>query len=125
MCCKNSAHALMRMVAVDGPWLEKLAPVAKSRAAIGGLDDYYSWLAPHCRQVELWQTTYVHPLEGHDAVIDWFAGSALLPFLDKLDDEESAAFLAQYRRELEMAYLAQDDGKVLLHYPRLFFVAQV
>jgi trans-aconitate 2-methyltransferase len=122
---QDPAHALMRMVAVDGPWIEKLAPIAKSRAAIGGIDDYYAWISPHVRNIDLWQTVYVHPLNGHDEVIDWFAGSALLPFLDKLDDEESAAFLAQYRRELEMAYLQQDDGKVLLHYPRLFFVAQV
>ena len=35
-----------------------------------------------------------------------------------------AAFLAQYRRELEMAYTPQSDGRVLLLYPRLFFVAQ-
>jgi trans-aconitate 2-methyltransferase len=121
---QDPAHALMRMVAVDGPWTEKLAPIAKSRAAIGGIDDYYAWLAPHVRLIELWQTTYIHPLNGHGEVIDWFAGSALLPFLDKLDDGETDAFLAQYRRELEMAYLPQDDGKVLLHYPRLFFVAQ-
>jgi trans-aconitate 2-methyltransferase len=121
---QDPAHALMRMVAVDGPWTEKLAPIAKSRAAIGGIDDYYAWLAPHVRLIELWQTTYIHPLNGHGEVIDWFAGSALLPFLDKLDDGETEAFLAQYRRELEMAYLPQDDGKVLLHYPRLFFVAQ-
>lgn len=122
---QDPAHALMRMVAVDGPWMEKLAPIAKSRAAIGSIDDYYAWLSQHVRAIDLWQTTYVHPLDGHDAVIDWFAGSALLPFLDRLEDAESAAFLAHYRRELEMAYLAQDDGKVLLHYPRLFFVAQV
>ncbi|MCW2314949.1 trans-aconitate 2-methyltransferase [Rhodoblastus acidophilus] len=122
---QDPAHALMRMVAVDGPWMEKLAPVAKSRAAIGSIDDYYAWLSPHVQHVDLWQTVYVHPLNGHDEVIDWFAGSALLPFLDRLGDDESAAFLAHYRRELEMAYLAQDDGKVLLHYPRLFFVAQV
>jgi trans-aconitate 2-methyltransferase len=122
---QDPAHALMRMTAVDGPWMEKLAKVAKSRAAIGGIDDYYAWLAPHARLVELWQTIYVHPLDGHDAVLDWFVGSALRPFLEPLDDGEAEAYLAHYRRELEMAYLPQDDGKVLLHYPRLFFVAQV
>ena len=121
---QDAAHALMRMVAVDGPWAERLAPVAKSRAIIGSLDDYYAWLTPHCRMVEFWQTTYVHPLDGHDAVVDWFVGSALRPFLAKLEPDEAPAFLAHYRRELEMAYTPQADGKVLLLYPRLFFVAQ-
>ncbi|MCI4684571.1 trans-aconitate 2-methyltransferase [Candidatus Rhodoblastus alkanivorans] len=121
---QDAAHALMRMVSVDGPWAERLAPVAKSRAIIGSLDDYYAWLAPHCRMVELWQTIYVHPLDGHDAIVDWFVGSALRPFLAKLERDEAPAFLAHYRRELEMAYTPQADGKVLLLYPRLFFVAQ-
>jgi trans-aconitate 2-methyltransferase len=121
---QDAAHALMRMVAVDGPWAERLAPVAKTRAIIGSLDDYYAWIAPHSRMVDLWQTIYVHPLEGHDAVVDWFVGSALRPFLAKLKEKEIAAFLAQYRRELELAYTPQNDGKVLLLYPRLFFVAQ-
>jgi trans-aconitate 2-methyltransferase len=121
---QDAAHALMRMVAVDGPWAERLAPVAKTRAIIGSLDDYYAWVAPHSRMVDLWQTTYVHPLDGHDSVVDWFVGSALRPFLVKLEVDEIPAFLAQYRRELELAYAPQNDGKVLLHYPRLFFVAQ-
>jgi len=37
---------------------------------------------------------------------------------------ERPAFLDKYRQELEMAYLPQSDGKVLLFYPRLFLVAQ-
>ena len=115
---------LMRMVAVDGPWAEKLAPVAKSRAIIGTLDDYYAWASPRARMIDLWQTTYVHPLDGIDAIVDWFSGSALRPFLDKLDVSERPAFLDKYRQELEMAYLPQSDGKVLLFYPRLFLVAQ-
>jgi trans-aconitate 2-methyltransferase len=121
---QDAAHALMRMVAVDGPWADRLARVAKTRAIIGSLDDYYSWIAPFCQTIDLWQTTYVHPLDGHDAVVDWFVGSALRPFLNELQDDEIRAFLAQYRRELEMAYTPQADGRVLLLYPRLFFVAR-
>jgi trans-aconitate 2-methyltransferase len=120
----DAAHALMRMVAVDGPWSERLAPVAKTRAIIGSLDDYYAWVAPHSRMIDLWQTTYVHPLDGHDEVVDWFVGSPLRPFLAKLKPDEVPVFLAQYRRELELAYTPQSDGKVLMLYPRLFFVAQ-
>lgn len=121
---QDAAHALMRMTAVDGPWAERLAPIAKSRAAIGAINDYYDWLSPHCRMVDIWQTIYVHPLDSHDAVVDWFVGSALRPFLARLEPDETPAFLAHYRRELEMAYTPQADGKVLLLYPRLFFVAQ-
>jgi len=118
------SHALIRMVAADGPWASRLVPVAKTRALISSLDDYYSWLAPITQKFEIWQTTYVHPLDGPDAIVDWFEGSALRPFLELLDAKERGAFLAAYRAELDEAYPTQKDGKVLLLYPRLFFVAQ-
>ena len=118
------SHALIRMVAADGPWASRLVPVAKTRALISSLDDYYSWLAPITQKFEIWQTTYVHPLDGPDAIVDWFEGSALQPFLELLDANERRAFLTAYRAELDEAYPTQKDGKVLLLYPRLFFVAQ-
>jgi len=121
---QDAAHALMRMVAADGPWADRLVPVAKTRAIIGTLDDYYACLTRASSNVELWQTTYVHPLAGADAIVDWFVGSSLRPFLEELRDDEIEPFLTQYKRELEAAYAPQHDGKVLLLYSRLFFVAQ-
>jgi trans-aconitate methyltransferase len=38
------SHALMRMVAADGPWANRLVPIAKTRALIGPLDEYYGRL---------------------------------------------------------------------------------
>jgi trans-aconitate 2-methyltransferase len=121
---QDAAHALMRMVAADGPWADRLVPVAKTRAIIGTLDDYYACLTRASSNVELWQTTYVHPLAGADAIVDWFVGSSLRPFLEELRDDEIEPFLTQYKRELEASYAQQHDGKVLLLYSRLFFVAQ-
>lgn len=43
-------------------------------------------------------------------MIEWFKGSALRPFLAKLNDEEQAAFLERYRT-------------VLLPFPHIFIVA--
>lgn len=116
------SHASMRMVAADGPWADRLVPIAKSRAVIGPVDEYYRLLEPHCRDLDIWQTIYVHPLEGPDGVVEWFEGSGLRPFLDALDESERAAFLARYRNELAKGYPTQSNGKVLLRYPRLFFV---
>ena len=87
------SHALMRMIAADGPWNQRLMPVAKSRAVIAAIQDYYDWLRPVSSRLELWQTTYVHALNGAQGVVDWFAGSGLRPFLDPLDVEERNVFL--------------------------------
>jgi trans-aconitate 2-methyltransferase len=118
------SHALMRMVAADGPWAGKLVPIAKSRAAIGALDEYYKLLTPACSKIDIWQTTYVHPLGGPDEIVEWFEGSGLRPFLQRLAPFEREDFLSRYRAELSAAYPRQPNGKVLLRYPRLFLVAQ-
>jgi trans-aconitate 2-methyltransferase len=118
------SHALIRMVAVDGPWASRLIPIAKTRVVIGALDVYYQLLTPVCSKVDIWQTTYVHPLDGPDDLVAWVEGSPLRPFLEPLSASECEAFLARYRAELSAAYPRQPDGKVLLRYPRLFLVVQ-
>ena len=45
-------------------------------------------------------------------------------FLEPLSPCERETFLSRYRAELSAAYPRQPNGKVLLRYPRLFFVAQ-
>jgi trans-aconitate 2-methyltransferase len=120
---RESSHALMRMVAAEGPWSARLVPIAKTRPLIANFDEYYDWLRPIASSIDVWMTTYVHPLEGPVGITDWFAGSALQPFLERLDDDERCAFLARYRSGLKDAYPAQPDGKTLLAYPRLFIVA--
>ncbi|MFV0279286.1 MAG: trans-aconitate 2-methyltransferase [Rhodoblastus sp.] len=120
---RATAHALMRMIAVDGPWRERLMPVVKSRAIIAEALDYYDWLRPHCTRLELWRTTYLYELDGAQGVVEWFAGSALRPFLNPLSEAERESFLASYRSEIVKEYTPRADGKILLPYPRLFIVA--
>jgi trans-aconitate 2-methyltransferase len=118
------SHAAMRMVAADGPWADRLVPVAKSLTVIGQAEEYYDLFAPLCRSVDIWKTAYIHPLDGPDEVVQWFEGSGLRPFLDLLTAEERVDFLARYRERLAQAYPTQPDGKALLRYPRLFLVLQ-
>jgi trans-aconitate 2-methyltransferase len=120
---QEPSHALMRMVAADGPWADRLVPIAKTRGLIGIYSDYYHWLEPLSRRVEIWQTTYVHPLPGVGAVVDWFRGSGLRPFLNPLDECEREQFIARYMKELAEAYRLEADGSLLFLYPRLFAVA--
>jgi len=119
----ESSHALMRMVAAEGPWSSRLAPIAKTQPLIAGYESYYDWLGPAASRIDIWMTTYVHPLDGPQSIADWFAGSALQPFLERLDDEERCEFLARYRGGLKDAYPVQPDGRTLFAYPRLFIVA--
>jgi len=121
---QEPSHALMRLIAADGPWSNRLVPIAKTRAVIATHTDYYNWLQPHSASLAIWQTTYVHPLANIDAVVDWFRGSALRPFLAPLNPDERAEFLGRYRRELAESYGVETDGRVLFLYPRLFVLAR-
>lgn len=121
---QEPSHALMRLIAADGPWSDRLVPVAKTRAFIATHRDYYGWLRPLSASLEIWQTTYVHPVEGVDAVVEWFRGSALRPFLAPLNEEERAEFLRRYRADLADSYPIEDDGRALFLYPRLFLLAR-
>lgn len=118
------AHRLMRQIAASGPWSVKLANAAAARAPRLPAEWYYALLKPHAAAVDVWRTTYHHVLTGGtDAVVEWFKGSGLRPFLTPLDAEEAKGFLAAYRTALLDAYPPLADGSVLLPFPRLFFVA--
>jgi len=119
------AHRLMRDIAADGPWAGKLAAAAAARPKIGAADRYYELLRSADCTVDVWRTTYYHPLAGAGAVVEWFKGSGLRPFIDPLDDHERAEFLARYRAAVAHAYPATTDGSVLLPFPRLCIVALV
>ncbi|WP_454832634.1 trans-aconitate 2-methyltransferase [Pseudoxanthomonas wuyuanensis] len=115
------AHRIARNVAMQEPWSGKLAHVAHPDRHDAAW--YYALLKPLCARVDVWRTTYFHPLPDHDAIVEWFKGSALRPYLAPLDVEERQAFLAAYRKGIAAAYPLLPDGTALLPFPRLFVVA--
>jgi trans-aconitate 2-methyltransferase len=118
------AHRLMRDTAAQGPWAAKLSSCMQPRFALNDAGWYYRLLRPLTSRVDLWRTTYYHVLAGGAAaVVEWFKGSGLRPFLEPLDESERAAYLARYTAAVAGAYPAQADGSVLLPFPRLFMVA--
>ncbi|WP_296261161.1 MULTISPECIES: trans-aconitate 2-methyltransferase [unclassified Pseudomonas] len=119
---EEPAHRLAREIAASGPWADKIASV-KHPDRHPALY-YFELLRPHCAEVDVWRTTYHHPLSGgHPAVLEWFKGSALRPYLQRLDETEQGAFLDAYLKAISQAYPVLADGSVLLPFPRIFIVA--
>lgn len=115
---------LLRMVAAEGPWAKELIPVAKSRPFDVAIEDLDAFLRPLCRSIEFWQTTYFHRTDGAWDIIESMRETSLAPFLRPLNEEMRRQFLARYADELTQAYPAQPDGKVLLRFSRIFFLAR-
>ncbi|AZF07591.1 trans-aconitate 2-methyltransferase [Pseudomonas sp. R5-89-07] len=115
------AHRLAREVAAEGPWAAKIGAVKHNERHSASY--YYELLSQHCSTVDVWRTTYQHPLADHAAVVEWFKASALRPFLAPLNEGEQAAFLQEYQARITQAYPALANGTVLLPFPRLFIIA--
>lgn len=119
---EEPAHRLAREIATRGPWAKKTGNFQLPERHKANY--YYELLRPHCRTVDVWRTTYFHPLSGGaPAVVEWFKGSALRPYLALLTDTEKSEFLEHYLAAITQAYPALADGTVLLPFPRLFMVA--
>ena len=115
------SHALMREVAASGRWAGKLKGAA--RAPLPPVRTYYETVRPHCRRLDIWHSIYNHPLADAAAVVEWVRSTGLKPFLDPLDADERAGFLAAYAAKIADAYPPLVGGGVLLRFPRLFIVA--
>ena len=117
------ALALMREVAGKGPWASTLAAARAARDDLPKPAAYYDLLRPLCAHLDIWHAVYNHVMAGPQAIVEWFRGSALRPFLSALDDDMRGGFVADYSAQIARAYPARFDGKVLLRFPRLFIVA--
>jgi trans-aconitate 2-methyltransferase len=74
-------------------------------------------------RLDIWETEYLHVLEGDNPVVEWTRGSALKPLLDALQEPDRSAFLAEYSGRIARAYPRQPGGHTLLPFRRLFIVA--
>lgn len=117
-------HRLMREIAMTGPWAAKLGCAAGSRTVLNDAAWYFDVMRPRAARVDLWRTTYYHQLAGGAAaVVEWFKGSGLRPFLQPLAAGEQSAYLERYTAAISRVFPARSDGSVLLPFPRLFMVA--
>ena len=117
------SHRLMGEVANDGPWAMKLKDATGARTERRLANWYFRLLRAHAPHVDVWRTTYFHPLAGARAIVEWLKGTGLRPFLDPLEESEREGFLARYEAAIARAYPPEADGTVLLPFPRLFVVA--
>lgn len=114
------SHRLMREVASQPPFAGR---VSLAEEPVLPLDRYYDLLAPRAASVDLWETEYLHVLEGEDPVLEWVRGTALLPVQQALEADAFAAFVDAYRQRLRQAYPRREDGRTLFPFRRLFMVA--
>lgn len=126
----SAATAVFREIATSPRWAARLTAGVEAvgpRSARSPVRDpiwYLDLLARLGASVNVWETTYLHVLRGEDAVLEWFAGTGLRPYLDALRDDRDAlgAFRSEVAERLRAAYPRRGYGTVL-PFRRIFVVA--
>ena len=119
------SHRLMRETAEESPWRDRLRNILRAEPVMPP-ERYYDLLAPLAEEIEIWETEYLHILDGDTPVLDWVRGTGLRPLLDVLTDpDERAHFIERYQGKLANTYPRRSDGRTLFPFRRLFMVARL
>lgn len=85
---------------------------------------YYDLLAKRCKSLDMWETSYVHVMNSHNDILEMIKSTGMKPYLESMKDENDRHdFGSEVLKEIERAYPAQRDGRVLFPFERLFFIA--
>jgi trans-aconitate 2-methyltransferase len=117
-------HGLMRETAASPKWNRFFRPGEVREWHHHEMEFYYDVLAPNSGRLDLWATEYLHILPDVQAIVEWYRGTGLRPFLNALEsDEDRDRFMADYRHALQPHYPARAAGGVLFPFRRIFLIA--
>jgi len=118
-----TAHRLMRDIAASSAWRKWFPQGAVREWHVHDVAFYYDVLAPHARNVDLWETEYIHVMPDAAAIVEWYKGSGMRPFLDVIQSApDRERFIAEYLERISEAYPQRADGRVLFPFRRLFAI---
>ncbi|WP_433434698.1 trans-aconitate 2-methyltransferase [Nonomuraea sp. CA-141351] len=116
------SHVAIRELCASRAWSDKLSDVVRANPVDDPIE-YLDLLNHGGAQVDAWETTYMHVLQGENPVLDWVSGTALRPMFDRLDPDEQRRFKNDLAKALAEAYPAQSYGTPF-PFRRIFVVVQ-
>jgi trans-aconitate 2-methyltransferase len=117
------SHTLLVDLRRSPRWRDRLAEGADRGAGVERPERYLDALVAAGFDADVWQTTYLHVLQGEDAVLEWTKGTAMRPVFAVLDGSDRDEFVAEYRAAVRAAYPPQPFGTVF-PFRRTFAVAR-
>lgn len=116
------SHTTLRDLADEEPFAELTADVPLPAAHDAAT--YLDALVRLGCEVDAWETTYLHVLDGEDPVFTWISGTAARPMVQGLPEDLRGDFETELKRRLREAYPVGPAG-VVLPFRRVFVVARV
>jgi len=120
----SPAHLIMRDLAASRPWRDHFPADGVREWHVHDLAAYHDMLAPIAAAVDFWQTEYLHVMESAAAIVEWYKGTGLRPFLDALaNDKQRSDFTAEYLERIQRSYPVRKDGRIIFPFLRMFLIA--
>jgi trans-aconitate 2-methyltransferase len=117
-------HRLMRELAASPSWQNRFPTGGVREWHVHDPEFYYDVLAPHAARLDLWTTDYQHVMGGPEAIVEWYKGTGLRPFLDALGSaEDQDRFCTEYLELIKASYPPRPDGHVLFPFRRISLIA--
>ena len=115
-----AAHSIMREIASAGKWKAKFPAGGVREWHVHEAADYYDWVSPFAARVDIWETEYHQVMADAGAIVEWYKGTGLRPFLDGWGEEGlKKEFLGEYGEKIAAAYPGRKDGKVIFPFRRI------
>lgn len=86
--------------------------------------EYFDLLSEITQDFCIWETVYCHRLKSHEAIMEWYRGTGLRPYLSVLSEEKKKEFEKDIFDRLVQEYKAQKNGEIIFRFPRFFFIAR-
>lgn len=116
-------HKIIEATVAQSPWTE-LIPYMRLFYTLSQ-EQYFDILSEVSTDFTLWQTTYLHRMPSHQAIMDWYSSTGLRPYLDAAVSEAARdGFYQEVFSQVREQYTIQKKGEIIFRFPRFFFIAQ-
>ena len=117
-------HRLMREMAASPAWIHWFPAGKLIEWHHHEMEFYYDVMAPTGSRLDLWATEYLHILPDAEAIVEWYRGTGMRPFLEALEsDSDRERFAADYLSLLKIHFPPRSAGGVLFPFRRIFLIA--
>lgn len=119
-------NRVLREMAAEARWRKWFPEGRAAEWRSHSLEFYHEVLAPRAAWHDLWATDYMHLMPDVAAIVEWYKGTGLRPYLERIgDDGDRREFLAEYTARLAPSFPTSKAGDVPFLFRRLFIVAGV
>lgn len=120
----SPSHTILADLVGSARWRD-LIPVDTKRPSSYDPQVYLDTLENAGLEPDVWETTYLHLVDGENGVADFVSGTALRPIITQLSPADAAEFTAAYQALVREAYPPrQIGGRIgqVLPFRRIFAV---